>query len=136
MDRFSKKKRSEIMADIHSSRTSPERTFHRALRELGLRFRRNVKGLTGSPDAVLDGLRIAIFVNGCFWHSHAKCPRAALPETNRAFWKKKIDGNRKRDKRVAYALRKDGWTVLTFWTCKRISAKSVESRLSRTCGHN
>ncbi|MDE3243414.1 MAG: very short patch repair endonuclease, partial [Nitrospirota bacterium] len=81
------------------------------------------------PDLVLTRQKVVIFTNGCFWHGHANCGRAALPSTNKAFWHTKITGNIRRDARQKRMLRKMGWRVLTFWTCKRITRDSVLSRL-------
>lgn len=88
------------------------------LRRLGIRYRGNVKKLHGTPDFVLYEKKKAIFVNGCFWHGHQACRRAARPETNRFFWDKKIDGNKARDRRNIRLLKNDGWSVLVIWQCQ------------------
>ena len=85
--------------------------------------------LPGKPDFVFRSERVAIFVDGCFWHGCPQCYR--LPEDNRPYWKAKVDGNRQRDQRANRRLRANGWTVLRFWehaletdaTCKRTLAK-------------
>lgn len=65
------------------------------------------------PDFVFPRLRVAVFVDGCFWHG---CPKhATWPKTRAAFWKAKIEGNRARDRRVNRELRKRGWTVVRVW---------------------
>jgi DNA mismatch endonuclease, patch repair protein len=65
------------------------------------------------PDFVFQKLKVALFVDGCFWHG---CPRhATWPKTRAAFWLAKITGNKARDRRVNSALRKRGWTVLRIW---------------------
>jgi DNA mismatch endonuclease (patch repair protein) len=67
----------------------------------------------GKPDFVFRRERLAVLVDGCFWHG---CPKHAnMPANNRAFWKKKLTGNKVRDKVVSRALRKDGWTVIRIW---------------------
>jgi DNA mismatch endonuclease (patch repair protein) len=68
------------------------------------------------PDFVFKEVRLALFVDGCFWHG---CPRhATKPKTNRAFWKKKLAGNIARDLRVNRALRRAGWRVIRIWECR------------------
>jgi DNA mismatch endonuclease (patch repair protein) len=75
--------------------------------------RRQEKQFSVRPDFVFLKLKTAIFVDGCFWHG---CPRhATWPRTRAAFWRRKIEGNRARDRRVNYALRKRGWKVARVW---------------------
>lgn len=75
-------------------------------------WRRGSK-LPGKPDFVFPKLRVAVFVDGCFWHG---CPKhATWPKNRAAFWKAKIEGNRSRDRRVDRALRQRGWVVLRIW---------------------
>jgi DNA mismatch endonuclease (patch repair protein) len=87
-----------------------------ALHRRGLRFwkhRRPIAGLRSEADFVFPRLRLAIFVDGCFWHG---CPdHATWPTSNAEFWKTKIEGNRSRDKRTDSVLAKAGWTVVRFW---------------------
>jgi DNA mismatch endonuclease (patch repair protein) len=65
------------------------------------------------PDFIFPRLRVAVFVDGCFWHG---CPKhATQPKTNAKFWRDKIAGNKSRDRRVNSALRKRGWTVVRVW---------------------
>jgi DNA mismatch endonuclease (patch repair protein) len=85
--------------------------------------------LPGRPDFVLKGFRLAIFVHGCFWHNHNSCKSAALPTSNVEYWVKKIEGNRRRDRRVLDALRKEGWRTAVIWECKLRNLDSVASRL-------
>jgi len=99
------------------------------LRKPNIKYRRNVKGLPGVPDFVLPALKTTIFVHGCFWHNHKNCKRAKLPETNRKFWKNKIDGNRRRDARVERLLRNQGWRVVTIWQCRLSKQEQVLRRL-------
>ncbi len=69
--------------------------------------------LLGNPDFVFARLKIAVFIDGCFWHG---CPdHCRMPATNISYWKKKISGNIKRDKRTTSILKKSGWTVLRIW---------------------
>jgi DNA mismatch endonuclease (patch repair protein) len=128
-DVYDKAKRSEIMASIKGKNTSPERALAAVLQHLGLNPQRHRSDLPGSPDLVLPRRKIAIFINGCFWHGHKNCPRAALPSTNRKFWAEKIGRNKRRDAYQKRLLRKAGWGVLTFWTCKPINELTVSLRL-------
>ncbi len=130
-DVYSKAKRSQIMATIRGKHTSPEILLAQLLKELGLKFDGHRKDLPGSPDAVLPRKKIVLFVNGCFWHGHGNCSRATLPGTNRLFWKEKIEKNKRRDESQRRKLRKMGWSVLTFWTCRPLSLKILSSRLQR-----
>jgi DNA mismatch endonuclease, patch repair protein len=130
-DVFSKAKRSEIMAKIKGKHTSPEVRLEFLLKVIGFKPERHRKDLPGSPDAVLPKIKVVLFVNGCFWHGHRNCWRATLPGTNRTFWETKIGKNKKRDASQRRKLRKMGWCVLTFWTCKTLTRQILESRLRR-----
>lgn len=130
-DVYDKTKRSQIMASIKGKNTSPERLLTAIVRGLGFECEQYRKDLPGSPDIVLPCERVAIFINGCFWHGHKNCPRAALPKTNKEFWKNKIEKNKRRDERQKRLLRQAGWHVATIWTCDRITQKLVESKLRR-----
>lgn len=84
-----------------------------AFRAAGIRGWRRGSRLPGRPDFTFAAARLAVFVDGCFWHG---CPRHhRLPRTRRALWKAKVDANRRRDRRVARALRALGWSVLRIW---------------------
>lgn len=131
MDRFTEQKRKQIMASIKGRHTLPEKLVRRCLRKLGIRFRGNVKRLSCTPDMVIRGQKKAIFVHGCFWHGHKGCPRAARPETNRAFWDRKIDGNIVRDRRNLHELKKEGWSVLVIWQCQTKDETVLMRRLQR-----
>lgn len=103
--------RSEIMSRIRSRDTGPERRARPMLN--GLRVRAHPRGICGNPDFANKSRRVAVFVDGCFWHG---CPRHfRMPKSNVAFWSEKISRNRARDRRVRAALRRDGWAVLRIW---------------------
>jgi DNA mismatch endonuclease (patch repair protein) len=100
----------------------------RALRLTG--WRRHLP-LHGSPDFAFPKLKLAIFVNGCFWHGCPKCFR--LPKTNVAYWTQKIGRNIRRDRRNSRLLRREGWSVLHIWEHSiRQSEPAVTKRISRT----
>jgi len=130
-DIYTKAKRSEIMARIKGSKTSPEKMVASILRKLKLKFRSNDKSLPGQPDFVIPLAKSVIFVNGCFWHNHSNCNRAKLPSTNRAFWERKILGNKRRDNRINRFLREMGWHVIRIWQCKLREPEKVFRRLKK-----
>lgn len=117
-DIFSSKKRSEIMRSIRSKNTKPELIIRSLVHRMGYRFKLHDKSLPGSPDLSLPKHRKVIFVHGCFWHSHKGCTRAALPVTNKAFWKRKIESNIRRDRQSLVELRRLGWRHLVIWQCQ------------------
>lgn len=104
------------MASVRSKNTKPELFVRQALHAAGLRFRLHRKNLPGKPDVVLPKFRMAVFVNGCYWHGH-DCRYAKLPTTNRAFWADKISENFARDQRNLEALRNLGWNYHVIWSC-------------------
>lgn len=130
-DIFSKKKRSAIMSRVRGRDTKPERAIQKAVEELGHAYSMYAENLAGKPDLVLDADHVAIFVNGCFWHGHPNCAKAHLPSQNRRFWKEKLEKNRKRDLRNASKLRRQGWSVVTLWSCQEMNTEYVARRLSR-----
>jgi DNA mismatch endonuclease, patch repair protein len=120
--------RSRLLGRVKQSRTRPEEIVAAILRRIGLSYRRNVRGLPGTPDFANRSRRFAIFVNGCFWHRHTGCRRATLPKNNRAFWLAKFTANRQRDAESIRALRRMGFRVLVIWECR---AEVAEERLAR-----
>jgi len=116
------------MRAVKSKNTAPEILARRAAHGLGLRFRTHPADLPGKPDFVLPKHRLAVFVHGCFWHGHAKCNRAALPKSNRAFWSEKIARNRLRDRRAYSALRRQGWRILVLWQCQIKTKEAAEAK--------
>ena len=109
-DMFTPEKRSYIMSQIRSKDTKPELRMRDLLRQNGLRFKMHPK-LPGTPDFLVEG-RIAVFVNGDFWHGwdyhHGRVPR-------QKYWRTKIESNMARDQRVQRQLRYQGYSVLNFW---------------------
>jgi DNA mismatch endonuclease (patch repair protein) len=99
------------------SNTGPERRLRSALHALGLRYRVNhritVDGAIVRPDVVFARKRVAVFVDGCFWHG---CPEhASWPKRNGDFWNEKITRTRERDREHTRALVRAGWTVVRVW---------------------
>lgn len=105
------------MAGIKGRDTKPEVLIRKALFAAGFRFRLHRKDLPGSPDIVLPGRRVAVFVHGCFWHAHPGCRYAKTPATRREFWEAKLAANAERDRRARDALLSSGWRVLVVWEC-------------------
>lgn len=133
MDTFSREKRSDIMRQVHSSGTRPERIVRDIVTQMGFRYRSCASNLPGKPDLVIGRKQKAILVHGCFWHRH-DCKAAKLPKSNRAYWKRKQAGNVRRDTMNARALRSRGWRVMVLWECQIRPGKRLESRLSRFLG--
>jgi DNA mismatch endonuclease (patch repair protein) len=117
MDIVSTSVRSTMMAGIKGKNTKPELIVRKALFAAGFRFRLHRQDLPGAPDIVLPGRKVAVFVHGCFWHRHAGCRFAKLPSSNKEFWKTKLDGNRKRDRKSINSLLALGWRVHIVWEC-------------------
>jgi DNA mismatch endonuclease (patch repair protein) len=98
--------------------TRPEQRIRSLLHRRGLRFRvdypiRTAAGRKRRPDIAFTRLRLAVFIDGCFWH---RCPvHCRLPTRNRDYWEAKLSGNAKRDQLVDREMRASGWTVLRFW---------------------
>lgn len=126
-DIFDKKKRSEIMSKISGKNTKPELIIRKALFAEGYRYRLHRKDFPGNPDMVFPSRKKVLFINGCYWHGH-NCKKAALPETNKQFWKKKIDGNVKRDKKNLDDLLKMGWKSFVIWQCE-IKKSTLENKI-------
>lgn len=105
---------------------STERHMAQLLRYLGLSGWRRRSKLLGRPDFVWPDKRVALFVDGCFWHGCPRCYRR--PRTHSSFWRAKLVYNRYRDKLVARELRKRGWKVIRVWEC-RIEDLGTATRL-------
>jgi len=116
VDVFNSAKRSWVMSRVRSKDTLPELVVANALKRGGIRFQKHRKDLPGCPDLVIARHRLAIFVNGCFWHWHG-CSRCKMPEANRHFWRTKFNENVARDKRSRMALHRLGWHYVTIWEC-------------------
>lgn len=105
------------MSGIRGQNTKPEMQVRSLLFKAGYRFRLHRKDLPGTPDIVMPGRKVAIFVHGCFWHRHRDCSLARLPKSNAEFWKTKLSGNERRDQIKYSQLANLGWRVLVIWEC-------------------
>ena len=110
-DKITKEKRSYIMSRIRGTRPKPELIVKDSID--GRKLRYQPKGIPERPDFANKTKRIAVFIDGCFWHRCPKCYKP--PKSNKKYWKAKIERNTKRDKDVNRKMRKEGWTVLRFW---------------------
>ena len=101
------------MSGLRTAGTGPELALRQELHRRGLRYRVNVRNLPGCPDIALTRARIAVFVDGCFWHG---CPEHAVaPKANAEWWRSKLDANVARDQRNDATLRESGWIVVRAW---------------------
>ena len=116
------------MAAIKSKNTKPEIIVRSHLYSLGFRYRIHNKSLPGKPDISNKKKKIAIFINGCFWHSHKDCKYAVIPKTRTEWWKKKLDDNKKRDQRNLKKLKSMKWNILVLWECE-IKNKKFEKKI-------
>ena len=131
MDTLTPTERSVRMALVRSRDTQPELKVHKLLHAMGYRYRTHDRRLPGNPDIVFPRRRKIIFVHGCFWHRHKNCPLARMPKSRVAFWREKLEGNRRRDGRVAAVLRRAGWSVATVWECQLANMERLARRLRR-----
>jgi DNA mismatch endonuclease (patch repair protein) len=112
-DKFSKAVRSRIMASIKSQNTGLERVVFTVLRRQGVRFRKHYRGAPGTPDLAWPARKIAVFLDGDFWHGwRYPAWRGSL---SKDFWREKIERNRARDRRNFATLRRHGWQVMRIW---------------------
>ncbi len=122
--------RSRIMSAIRSKNNrTTELAMASLLRSKGVTGWRRGKALFGNPDFTFSSARLAIFVDGCFWHGCRDC--TTLPKHNRTYWKKKIDGNQARDRKVACVLRSYGWSVCRVWEHSLSEPEKVVARIRR-----
>jgi DNA mismatch endonuclease (patch repair protein) len=117
VDVFSKRKRSELMSRIKSKNTKLESDFLKKLSSVshsaGYRYRKHYSKLPGKPDIAFPSKKVAVFIDGCFWHSchvHSK-----IPLSNVSYWREKMSKNKKQDKKINAACRKAGWKVVRIW---------------------
>lgn len=116
MDTLNTKQRRYAMQSVHSENTKPEVILRKALWHRGIRYRKNYSALPGKPDIVLTRQKIAIFVDGDFWHArgHQQNPGEQV-KSHKEYWEPKLKRNVERDKEVNDMLTELGWIVLRFW---------------------
>lgn len=129
-DVFTTRKRSEVMSRIRGrGNKNTEAALAKLLRAAGIAGWRRNKAVFGKPDFVFPKQHLAVFVDGCFWH---RCRwHCNQPKQNAAFWRRKLDANKRRDQLVNRTLRQAGWTVVRVWEHELTADRSQESELRR-----
>jgi DNA mismatch endonuclease (patch repair protein) len=134
-DVFTKTKRSEVMSRIRGSgNKDTELALIKLLRQHHITGWRRNQPVFGKPDFIFPAAKLAIFVDGCFWHA---CPKHSnMPSNNQVFWKRKLTANKLRDKLVTRTLRSQGWQVLRIWghDLARNKISKLPSRIMRVLG--
>ncbi len=113
--RYTPEQRSRLMSRIRSTDTKPELMLRRALWALGYRYRKDVRDLPGKPDIAIKKYKVAVFVDGEFWHGYNWQEKKPRIRRNREYWIPKIERNMQRDRQNTQALQDKGWTVFRFW---------------------
>lgn len=134
VDRMSAEKRSYVMSRIRSKNTGLELAVRRMVFDMGYRYRLYAKGLPGRPDLVFPGKKKVIFVHGCFWHQHQKCPMGKPPASNLAYWGPKLARTAERDHENMVDLKQRGWQVLVIWECQMQVPTNVKARIRHFLG--
>ena len=137
MDTLSKEERSRRMSGVRSKgNRSTEWRLRSALMRHGIKdWRMHLPSLSGIPDFAFPRLRIAIFIDGCFWHGCPRCDRP-LPKTNRTYWSNKLQFNIARAKRVNRNLRKNGFQVIRIWEHEIRRSHQLDALLSKLFPHH
>jgi DNA mismatch endonuclease, patch repair protein len=130
-DRISAVSRSANMRAIRSVGMKPEMIVRRVAYALGYRYRLHRKDLPGKPNLAFGPRRKVIFVHGCFWHQHQKCRDGRMPQSNLAYWNRKLARNVERDAEHLVALKRLGWKVLVVWACDTKDLPRLASRIKR-----
>lgn len=127
-DMFSPQERSRIMSRIRSrGNAATELRFLEILRHYKIKGWRRGAPLPGKPDFIFPSVRVAVFIDGDFWHGNPE--KFRLPKSNRSYWRKKIASNRERDRSINRILRSKGWRVIRFWQSSLDCEQSVVRRL-------
>lgn len=138
-DVFTSAKRSSVMAAIRGKgNKDTELRMMALMRAHGITGWRRGVAMTGKPDFVFRRERVAVFVDGCFWHGCPQPKHAPLPKNNAEFWAAKLSRNKERDRLVTRILREEGWTVIRVWECELAKVERwprVVRRLRRALKH-
>ena len=134
-DVFDRAKRSLVMANIRSkgNRTT-ELALAAILRSAKISGWRRHQKVVGKPDFIFRSQRVAIFVDGCFWHGCPRCYQA--PSQNSKFWRTKLNANKTRDRKVNSLLRADDWRVMRLWEHDLRHSKRVAHRIAMLLASN
>ena len=136
-DVFTPEKRSAVMARIRShGNRDTELKMIALFRAHGITGWRRRQAVFGKPDFVFRRERVAVFVDGCFWHGCPKPKHAPLPKSRAEWWAAKLDRNKQRDRLVTRTLRREGWRVLRIWECDLKTARwpQVARRIGKALG--
>jgi DNA mismatch endonuclease (patch repair protein) len=124
VDNLTPKDRRKTMQAVKGQGTALERRLWSMLAGMHVcGWERNPRDIKGKPDVVFRKYKLAIFVDGCFWHGCPHCKRT-LPESNSEYWQRKLDRNQKRDKENTCWLTENGWTVIRIWEHEMKSPKA------------
>ena len=123
--------RSATMRAIRSRDTAPELAVRAVLHALAPGYRLHRKDLPGKPDIAFGRRRLAVFVNGCFWHGHDCARGARTPKTNADYWRARIARNKQRDARSLAALAEMGWRCVTIWECETRDTREMRKWLRK-----
>jgi len=133
VDKYDKATRSRMMAAVRSrGNRSTEVRLAKLLRKHRLSGWRRQYPIHGTPDFCWPKSRVAVFVDGCFWHGCPRCRRA--PKSNQAFWEAKVAENKRRAKEVGRILRKQGWVVIRIWECQIGKPSTIRRIAEATIG--
>ncbi len=121
--------RSAVMRAVKSADTTPELAVRAILRRIAPGYRLHRADLPGKPDIAYGRRKLAIFVNGCFWHGHECARGARAPKTNADYWRAKIARNRARDQKTLVALATIGWRTLVVYECELKDLARLSGRL-------
>jgi DNA mismatch endonuclease (patch repair protein) len=122
------------MQSVKGKGTRLEKRLFAMLAGMGLKgWKKNVGNLAGKPDVAFVSRRVAVFIDGCFWHGCPYC-RRKLPQTNREYWKSKIKRNVALAKLHNQRLRRDGWTVIRVWEHEIANTARIKVRILRAVG--
>jgi DNA mismatch endonuclease (patch repair protein) len=116
------------MQAVKTEDTGPEMMVRRVLHERGFRYRVHPKSLPGRPDIVFPSRKKAIFVHGCFWHSHG-CRKGQAPKSRLDYWAPKLAANRERDAIKIAQLEALGWSVMIVWQCEIADHEALTTKL-------
>lgn len=125
-DVFTKAKRSEVMSKIRGKgNKDTEVALAKMFRANGITGWRRHYDIVGKPDFAFPKQKLAVFVDGCFWHG---CPKhGTQPKGNKAFWQAKLEANKSRDRKVNRLLRANGWRVLRIWEHDLMKSRQVST---------
>lgn len=116
MDKITTEARSRNMSKIKAKNTKPELKIRQILYSQGYKYRIHYP-LKGKPDIVFTKKKVAVFINGCFWHGHG-CKLDHVSKSNSEFWDNKIKRNKNRDKLIQKTLKSEGWKIFVIWECE------------------